>query len=118
MLTEIIKKFITNEEIINESVFVSSEGPICAIGTDRGTLGIKEKDGRYKVAYFSIDREDGRFVSGGDNPTLNGWYKNLVECKDSAKAAYFEKEFSSFESAFQLSSYILSRILPPSNKIH
>lgn len=115
MIDRYLEDLVDPASIKNEDVLVSREGCIFMITTNAGSLSIKPNGKNWDVGFLTIDTEEGKTVFNGENEMIKEWYagflKTRMEDGKYIQLPCFDKTLD-FAEAYEVSVYILSKILP------
>jgi hypothetical protein len=115
MLGRYLEDLVDPESIRNEDVLVSREDGIFMISTNAGSLSIKPNGKNWDVGFLTIDSKDTETVFNGENKMIKDWYAGFlntrIEDDKYIQLPCFDKTLN-FAEAYELSAYILSKILP------
>ena len=121
MIGKLLLEEITRESIDSGEIVTERDGNITAISTDKGTLGIREDgDNQFCVSYLPKDLivKDGVFDG---NERMKEWYEDFLKSrrdeKDYVQIALFSQTLN-FVDAYELSEYILSKIIEKKHRAH
>lgn len=121
MIAKLLLEEIAQESIDSGDIVTERDRNITAISTDKGTLGIREDgNNQFCISYLPADLvvKDGVFDG---NERMKKWYanflKNKIDEKDYVEIALF-KQTLDFGEAYELSEYILSKIIEKGYRAH
>lgn len=115
MLDRYLEDLVNPTSIESEDVLVNREDGIFMISTNAGSLSIKPNGEKWDVGFLTIDNKDCEAVFNGENKMTREWYagflKTKIEDDKYVQLPCFDKTLN-FAEAYELSVYILSKILP------
>lgn len=121
MIAKLLLEEIAQESIDSGEVVVERDGAMTAIATNIGGFGIRQDgDDIFYITYTPANMITKDDVFDG-NERMSAWYNDFIKNKkdegDYVQVAFFNQTLN-FGDAYELSEYILSKIIEKGHRAH